>query len=339
MNKKILTIAVPSYNMEKLLPKCLDSFIVEEILDDIEVIIVNDGSKDKTLEVAQSYVEKYPNVFKVIDKENGGHGSGINYGVKNATGKFFKLVDADDWVMSENMVEYIKMLKEHPNVDMFINDYNFVYEPDFNIESPGVLCQIPEEKKYKEIEFWNYIHKAMHALTYKTEILAKFKFSEKCFYEDQEYVNFPILYVNTVYVSDLNVYQYRLGRQGQSVSTEGFYKHRLDHCRISKNLFAFYNDHKNELSDCKKEFILDSALGIAHKNYMIFMEWYKKDKSIIEDIREYDNWLKENSPEEYALLGQRASIRAIRKKNFKNMSFCYNLIQIKRKLKNLFKRG
>ena len=98
MDEKILTVTIPSYNVEAYLEDCLESFVNSEVMDDIEVLIVNDGSSDNTVKIAQRYVDKYENTFRLINKENGGHGSTINTGVREAKGKYFKVVDGDDWV-------------------------------------------------------------------------------------------------------------------------------------------------------------------------------------------------------------------------------------------------
>ena len=105
--EKILTVTVPSYNVEKFLENTLDSFVDERVLDDIEVLIVDDGSKDKTAEIGRKYEEKYPDTFRVISKENGGHGSTINRGIGEAKGKYFKVVDGDDWVDQDGFAELI----------------------------------------------------------------------------------------------------------------------------------------------------------------------------------------------------------------------------------------
>ena len=108
---KILSVVIPTYNMEKYLEKCLNSFIYNEGADELEVLIVNDGSKDNSVNIAKEFEKKYPNIFKVIDKENGGHGSTINAGLKVASGKYFKVVDADDWVETD---ELKKLIREKP---------------------------------------------------------------------------------------------------------------------------------------------------------------------------------------------------------------------------------
>ena len=100
---KILTITVPAYNVEMYLDSILPTFLDDQILDVIEIFIVNDGSEDKTKEIGQRYVDQYPGIVYLIDKENGGHGSAINKGIELATGKYFKVVDGDDWVDTKEL--------------------------------------------------------------------------------------------------------------------------------------------------------------------------------------------------------------------------------------------
>ena len=110
--EKILSIVVPAYNVEKYLDQCLSSFVNTEVLRDIEILIINDGSTDRTAEIAEKYCEKYPGCFVLYNKENGGHGSGINYGIEHAKGKYFKVVDGDDWVETVNLPVFVRTLKK-----------------------------------------------------------------------------------------------------------------------------------------------------------------------------------------------------------------------------------
>ena len=108
---KVLTIIVPVYNTEKYIKRCLDSLDNKETNPKVEVLIVSDGSKDNSIKIAKEYEKKEPNTFKVIEKENGGHGSTINKGLELATGKYFRVLDSDDWVDNKNFIEYVKDLE------------------------------------------------------------------------------------------------------------------------------------------------------------------------------------------------------------------------------------
>ena len=107
---KVLTVSIAAYNVEDYLKKCLDSFVDEgnPLMNAVEVIIVSDGSKDNTVSIAKEYQEKYPDTFVLIDKENGGYGSTINASLKKATGKYFKLVDGDDWVNTNDFYAFVE---------------------------------------------------------------------------------------------------------------------------------------------------------------------------------------------------------------------------------------
>ena len=127
---KLLSIDIPSYNSEAYMRKCIESLLVGG--EDVEILIVNDGSKDKTAEIADEYQAKYPSIVKAIHKENGGHGSAVNAGLEQATGLYFKVVDSDDWVKESAYMEILKTLREvvagDTTLDMLIS--NFVYEKE-----------------------------------------------------------------------------------------------------------------------------------------------------------------------------------------------------------------
>ena len=122
MNDKLLTITVPVYNTEEYLPKCLDSLIIDEYMDILEVLIVIDGSPDNSLTIAQEYAQRYPNTFIVINKENGGHSSAINKGLELATGKYFKLLDSDDWFNKDSFKVFLERLS-NLDVDLILTNY------------------------------------------------------------------------------------------------------------------------------------------------------------------------------------------------------------------------
>ena len=122
---KIVSFIIPSYNVEKYLNVCLTSFLNKEVLDQIEVIVVDDGSKDQTAQIARTYIEQYPQVFRLISKENGGHGSAINAGTAQAVGRYLKVIDADDWVVTENLKEFVDKLADC-SADVVLNPYHQV---------------------------------------------------------------------------------------------------------------------------------------------------------------------------------------------------------------------
>ena len=131
---KLLTFAIPSYNSQDYMEHCILSLLPGG--DDVEILIVDDGSKDRTAEIADEYERKYPGIVRAIHQENGGHGEAVNAGIRNATGLFFKVVDSDDWVDYEAYMKILKKLRELAGgdtvLDMFIA--NYVYEKELDTQ-------------------------------------------------------------------------------------------------------------------------------------------------------------------------------------------------------------
>ena len=174
MSRKILTISIAAYNVEKYLEKALNSLIVDNI-EKLEVLIVNDGSKDNTVKIVNSFVMQYPDTFKLIDKKNGGYGSTINEGIKNATGKYFKQLDGDDWYEKDNLNKYLNDL-EKLDSDMVYTPYDLFYENNGECKKcPEILnCNVGTYKLDDSINGFPILK--MHALTYKTDILKQIIF-------------------------------------------------------------------------------------------------------------------------------------------------------------------
>ena len=218
---KILTIIIPTYNMEKYLHKCLDSLIIDdEGMKQLEVLVINDGSKDSSSQIAHEYQDKYPDIFRVIDKENGNYGSCINRGLKEATGKYVKVLDADDWFDKFNLFKFILVLSTI-DVDLILTDYNTVDENGQKISEwrykkihPNKIGTIDEI-----IQTNHSFYGAMHGFAYRLQLLLdlNYKQSEGLSYTDQEWVDIPFTRVRTFYYCPLTLYQYLLGREGQTM--------------------------------------------------------------------------------------------------------------------------
>ena len=176
--EKVLTVIVPSYNAEAYIRHNLESFCIKRILDDIEILVINDGSYDHTADIAQEFVTRYPDSYKLINKENGGHGSGINCGIQNALGNYLKVVDADDWVDQDAFINLVEILKTC-NADVIYSGFLWVFD---NGESDMELCQrkaefkepfkhVVYQKKYVFDEVAEQLYMKMHNITIRTEIL------------------------------------------------------------------------------------------------------------------------------------------------------------------------
>ena len=321
---KVLSLVIPTYNMEKYLNNCLDSFIYDKETQEIEVLIVNDGSKDNSVKIAREYEQKFPNIFKVIDKENGGHGSTINAGLKVATGKYFKVVDADDWVDTENFRKLVERLKDVES-DVIFTNYTMVFEPKMKTEAvKAIFSDVDKEMLIKDC---NNVHLCMHAETFKTEIIRDVRLQEHCFYVDVEYNNYAIARCKTVTCMDLDIYQYRIGRAGQSVSPQGFYKHRDNHLTVLKNLFKFYETA--DLEEYSRVILFNNIVNMLHCHYNNYTIFYHIDKKPIVELVEFDKWL-ESYPKFYEESNKYKIVRGLRKHHFKN-AWKYNRIYLIKK--------
>lgn len=233
-SRKILSVIVPSYNVEKFLTKTLDSMCCISNITDLEILVVNDGSKDSTIELANKYKSSYPESIIVIDKENGGHGSTINAGIKAATGKYFKVIDGDDWVDSEQFEIFVEKLKQ-AEADLILSPFRKVYEDVGEREEirPSIVIDDGVHQFNKLIDNLKDFY-CMHAITFKTSIYKKvpFQITEHCFYVDMEFILYPVDYITSVQYLDQCVYQYRLGRPGQSVSMESKIKNKDMHKKV-----------------------------------------------------------------------------------------------------------
>jgi len=252
MQGKILTIAVPAYNAEKYLTETMPSILAAKYRDLIDLVIVNDGSIDMTRKVAEEISQQYPEIVRVINKENGGHGSTINAGIREATGKYFKVVDGDDWVDSVALQNLLDFLKDH-DADLIINPCNRVFM--YDNQRKKLLVELSPETKYGEVISYEDALKymgelqQMHMTTYRTAILKEnnIKISEKMFYVDNEYKIYPSIYLKTAIILKDVLYQYRLGREGQSVAPESLIKNRFMLEQVTLNCLTFFSQKNQQM--------------------------------------------------------------------------------------------
>lgn len=258
--EKVLTVAVPAYNSERYLEKCLDSLCQHTFLEKIEIIVVNDGSTDDTSGIAHRYESKYPDSVHVIDKENGGHGSGINVAVEQACGKYFQVVDSDDWVISANMPKLLEAL-ERLQADMVLCHFHMI-DMHSGKKQAFRTEDIPLGTVYSLSDFMKYPQNArtccfFHGLIYRTEFYRNtgIHLSEKIFYEDQEYATLPAYYAETILPLDLFIYQYMVGNSAQSISNENQVQNMDQIETVFWNICRFYCSHR-EMSESKRQYFL-----------------------------------------------------------------------------------
>lgn len=225
---------------------------IESILvggEDVEIIIINDGSKDRTSEIAKRYEAKYPTIIKAVDKENGGHGDAVNVGLRNATGQYFKVVDSDDWVDKEALLNILHVIKdfEHQSVkvDMFVA--NYVYEKEGMIHKKTVRYTnvLPQDQIFR----WSDIRRfrldqyiLMHSVIYRTDLLklCQLELPKHTFYVDNIYVYYPLPHVRTIYYMDVNLYRYYIGREDQSVNEKVMIQRIDQQIFVTKTMIDMY---------------------------------------------------------------------------------------------------
>lgn len=260
---KVLSFVIPAYNSQKYLDKCVNSLLLKSIINDIEIIIVNDGSTDNTEAIALTYCDKHPEIVKLISQENKGHGGALNTGCAAATGKYLKVIDADDWVEIENLPAFIDSLRNCES-DIVLTHHYTINESNGEIKkwkSYPEKFSTPLSFDYVVQNFGSFDRSlTFHGITYNTEFYHKYnhKLLEKVFYEDHEFSTFPCCFAKTVEVFNMFIYDYRIGDVSQSVSEENQLK-RISHTEAVLNRFIEeYKDLINE-NETIKNFICYKA--------------------------------------------------------------------------------
>mgnify|MGYP002671886444 CR=1 FL=1 len=244
---KLLSFAVPCYNSEAYMEKCIESLLPGG--KDVEILIVDDGSSDRTAEIADAYAERYPGIIRAIHQPNGGHGAAVNTGLKNAAGIYFKVVDSDDWLDRDSYLRVLKrlrtLIKLNTLPDMFLA--NYVYEKEGS-KHKKVMRQkgFPKEKMFGwddvgHLAKGHYI--LMHSVIYRTQMLhdCGLQLPEHTFYVDNIYVYKPLPYVNNMYYMDVDLYRYYIGREDQSVNEQTMIRRIDQQIRVNKIMFADVN--------------------------------------------------------------------------------------------------
>lgn len=329
---KILTITVPSYNVEKFLEQTLESFVDDRILEDLEVLVVDDGSKDSTAEIGKRYEMRFPQSFRLISKENGGHGSTINRGISEARGKYFKVVDGDDWVNTEGLVKLIEKLKSADADYIFTNYYevNDTTGEKRLVEFPGIC----KEKEMVFAEIAKETRISMHALVIKTSILKeqRIRLDEHCFYVDVEYILYPVPYIQTVIYYDLIVYMYRLAQVNQSVSMKGYQNHIQNHIDVIFHTIDYINRYQEQPGSEKQkvDYMANRIAEMVYTQIDIFLSYPLKDKEIRKKFREFDEKVKEKNQEIYRRSGEYSGmLRTLRKTGFRFYGILVKLSKVR----------
>ncbi len=228
---KTITFAVPCYNSAEYMDTCIESLLaLDGGFGDIEIIIVDDGSaKDDTPAIADRWQERFPDTVRAIHQENGGHGAAVNTGLAAARGRYFKVVDSDDWLDEAAMAPIMGFLRQEAALDQSCDLVigNYVYEKVY--ENTRVVMNYTNVFPTDRIFTWDDIHRfnpsqylLMHSVFYRTELLRfiGLELPRHCFYVDNIFVYVPLPSVRTIRYFDADAYRYFIGREGQSVNED-----------------------------------------------------------------------------------------------------------------------
>ena len=337
---KIITFSIAAYNIEKYIDKLMESLLEKDLLNVIEILIVNDGSTDKTASIAEIYQKRYPNTVKLINKKNGGHGSTINTGISLATGKYFKAIDGDDWVNTEDVVRLIKKIKDiNIDLDMILTNYYICFESRSRKEEN--LENLIHNKRYNAKNLFNLVkYIGYHNIIYKTDLLKKnnIKLDENCFYVDTEYVIYPMLYVNNILFLEYKITCYRMGLEEQSVNPKNRMKNIKHSYIVSKSLLDFYKKVQKNLSNEKKRYIKTRIYGMLnwHISAILMFKASEEKKS---ELINFDRLIKYYSEEIFLEMGK--SFRIVRLMRYSKYRLYYFIVwykQIKNNIKKFLKK-
>lgn len=334
---KILTIAIPTYNMEKYLEKCLSSLLIPENLDKLEVLIINDGSKDSSLEIARQFERAYPQTFRAIDKENGNYGSCVNRGLREATGKYFKVLDSDDSFATDNFNEFVKFLIDN-DADLIMSDFviqNLKDDSDevvsYNLPV-GVVFDFDYFAKKDVTYMW------MHAVTHLTEKMRRINYvqQEGISYTDKEFVFYPMAVSKTVLYYPHIIYNYVMGRDGQTVDDTVWIRNYWMEVKAIMKLVDLYLQHKEDVSSGGCLFMQLQLKLYLTSIYYAFLKKYRK-RVDYHKLKDFDDELKQKSLEVYSFVDDEKEtaefyyIRFWRKHQFTNVE-TYLLFRFLRRL-------
>jgi len=276
--RKLLSVIVPAYNMERYLRKCLGSLCINdhELFNQLDVIVVNDGSKDKTSAIAHEFSENYPDVFRVIDKENGHYGSCVNRALPLATGHFIRMLDADDSFDSNEFERFLSELNHlqalSPSVDLVLSHVRYINMHEETL----LLLELPlNGRNDLSIDDLTKLKSGRFnaCYTYRRSIFDDLNYhqSEGVAYTDTEWIFLPMTRVQRIAHCPLVVYKYLFDREDQSCNFKMVGK-QLSQCRQSFDVrFNQYKQLRHQWSPAAVRYAereLAHMIVILHFTYL-----------------------------------------------------------------------
>ncbi|MCC8021688.1 MAG: glycosyltransferase family 2 protein [Akkermansia sp.] len=303
---KTLTVAIPIYNTALYLEQCLSSVLNEMTPPDVEVLLINDGSTDRSAEIIDSYAQAFPEQTRAIHKENGGWGSCINLAMKSAAGKYFRILDSDDWVSRDYFPLYIKELREI-NTDAAATEMVEIYSG-----GRQKIFDIPSGIKGSVSSMSDYIKDGsgfpMGMLTVRTSLLKRgeMEVSER-YYSDIEFILKAVTSAKDVYFGCGALYMYRKTDNNASTAQLGYARHRRDFLRMSLHLVQYRSTVGESLPPETKQFFDNDLLRIGRFSHQLYLSpiYHLADvPPNTEELRRWSEELRRLAPELYRKLGK-----------------------------------
>lgn len=308
MSFKILTVVVPCYNTSDLLPKAMSSILRHpNLIQDLEVLIINDGSKDTTYNVALSYQELYPSIVRAINKPNGGWGSVINYAKRIATGKYLRVLDSDDWMNENEFHLYIDSLRK-VDADIIVSNYREIFDETHyrdivfdNVKIDTVLCF---DEYLKENGFNHNLNLSEATIRKALIDNESFVLPDK-YYADIPFIMYALKDAESICFLNIDLYRYWKGNEGQSTSLTGYARHLNDYIDVVKRLILFYENIKNQLSGIKRRMYIIDLVKLIDFGYYITLSPKYNQYAKKNPPKDFDAWLSNKSAELYNISGKR----------------------------------
>lgn len=294
---KLLTVTIPCYNSQDYMEKCIKSLLAGGIR--VQIVIIDDGSKDETGAIADRYAAEYPGIVTAVHQPNGGHGAGINQGLKHAEGKYFKVVDSDDWVSGDfpRFLDALEQCEKNGGVDLFVTNYHYEHADGKGDRSICYANALPQGKIFTWEQTKHFqVHQLLtiHSCTFRTELLrcSTKPLPEHVFYEDNLMVYQALPHVKKLYYLNTDLYRYYIGREGQSVQRDVMMKRYSHQLIVTRRCFEAA--HLDEIAEKKQQNYLKHELFIMFGISILFTRLNKtceadEDlKELWEDCRKFD---------------------------------------------------
>lgn len=311
---KLITFTVPCYNSQDYMRNCIESLLPGG--EDVEIIIIDDGSTDNTGSIADEYQQAYPSIVRAVHQKNGGYGAGVNNGLAHAEGLYFKIVDSDDYLDQSALFSLISAIKQNISkgceVDLYITNFVYNHIEDNSIYISHYRKNFPADKVFgwkesKRLYLWHLL--LMHALAYRTELLKKAgtHLPEHTFYVDNLYAYQPLLYVKSLYYIDKDLYHYTIGRSDQSVTVENMVNRYDQQIRVMSLMMASHS-YEDIQSQCSQ--LRDHMYHFLHAvmSNTYFFTTQKNEPERKERLKAMWDELYERDPKLYHRMRRMASV-------------------------------